>query len=220
MLIISAVTSVANVKSESSLQIGALIFDGFELLDMFGPLEMYGMYPEKFEITMVGVIDRPIKSAQGPQSLPDSTIFDGRQYDLIVVPGGRGTRNEIKNSELLDWLRKQSKDAQYVTSVCTGSALLARSGVLNGYRATTNKRAFEWVATYGDNVSWVKQARWVADGKFYTSSGVSAGTDMTLALIEEILGHDAATQAANWAEYNWQQDPDIDPFAELAGLLD
>jgi len=202
------------------LSIGALIFEGFELLDMFGPLEMYGMYPEQFEINMVGLNMVATASAQGPKSLPDHAIDDHRQYDILLVPGGRGTRTEIDNTDLLTWLKQQSASAQYITSVCTGSVLLAAAGLLNNRRATTNKNAFEWVSGFGDQVDWIKQARWVVDENIHTSSGVSAGIDMSLAVIEKVMGHGAAVQAAQWGEYEWHQDPDWDPFARLAGLVD
>jgi len=202
------------------LSIGALIFEGFELLDMFGPLEMYGMYPEQFEINMVGLDMAATASAQGPRSLPDHDIDDHRQYDILLVPGGRGTRTEIDNTDLITWLRQQSASAQYITSVCTGSVLLAAAGLLNNRRATTNKNAFEWVSGFGDQVDWIKQARWVVDENIHTSSGVSAGIDMSLAVIEKVMGHAAAVQAAQWGEYEWHQDPDWDPFAKLTGLVD
>ena len=87
-------------------------------------------------------------------------------------------------------------------------------GLLDGKRATTNKRAYRWVVDQNDTPHGVARARWVEDGKFFTSSGVSAGMDMTLALIEKILDTEAAENAANWAEYIWNKDPDEDPFAE------
>ena len=126
----------------------------------------------------------------------------------------------MTNRELLDWLQYQAPFADYVTSVCTGSALLAAAGLLENRRATTNKNAFNWVTGFGDNIQWIKKARWVVDGRYYTSSGVSAGIDMSLGLIEHILDSASAEQAANWAEYHWQRDPDHDPFAAVAGLVD
>ena len=201
-------------------KVGALVFPGFELLDLFGPLEMFGMYPEAFDIQLVAERAEPVASAQGPVSLPDHSFATGVSYDVLLVPGGRGTRVEIANTVILDWLRQQTHSAKLVTSVCTGSALLAGAGLLDGRRATTNKNAFSWVAQQGPSVTWVKQARWVSDGPFYTSSGVSAGTDMSLAVIAAILGQDKAEDAARWAEYFWNQDPDDDPFAVSAGLVE
>ena len=106
-----------------------------------------------------------------------------------------------------------------MTSVCTGSALLAKAGVLDGVRATTNKLAFAWASSQSAIPQWQRQARWVEDGKFFTSSGVSAGIDLSLAVIAKLISHQAAEQAANFAEYNWNRDADWDPFAEINGLV-
>ncbi|MEM7206395.1 MAG: DJ-1/PfpI family protein [Pseudomonadota bacterium] len=200
-------------------KVGAVVFDGFELLDMFGPLEMLGLLPENFELHMVAEKTGPVASAQGPNTVATAAFSDSDRYEILLIPGGRGTRVEVENSVFLQWLRSQAGDADFVTSVCTGSALLARAGLLDGVRATTNKAAFEWVTSQGENVDWVKQARWVEDGKFFTSSGVSAGIDMTLALIARILGQPQAEEVAKWAEYDWHEDASWDPFAKIHNLV-
>lgn len=182
-------------------RVGCVIFEGFETLDMMGPIELLGMYPDRFDLVMVAEHAGSIASDQGPRCVVDETFADGNGYDILIVPGGAGTRREIDNPSLISWLAAQAEHARYVTSVCTGSALLARAGLLDGRRATTNKRAFGWVASQRKDVDWIAEARWVEDGKFLTSSGVSAGMDMTLALIARILGPQAAEDAALWAEY-------------------
>ena len=197
------------------LSLAVVLFDGFELLDVFGPLEMFGLLPEQFEIFLVAESGDIVASNQGPQSLVDYRFEDCPAFDILLVPGGKGTRREVDNLVLLDWLRSQAQTAQYVTSVCTGSALLARAGLLDGRRATTNKAAFEWVASQGEHVDWQKQARWVEDDRYFTSSGVSAGIDMSLALIARLSGQETAEQVATWAEYEWHRDPNRDPFAHL-----
>ena len=204
---------------DKQFSVAAVIFDRFELLDLFGPLEMFGMYPDTFDLQMVAEHSGSVASAQGPRSMVDVTFSDAGQFDILLVPGGAGTRTEVGNPAMLDWLGKQAAAATYVTSVCTGSALLAKAGLLDGLRATTNKRAFEFVSSHGAEVQWVKEARWVEDGKFLTSSGVSAGTDMSLALIAKILSEEAADEAAIWAEYEWHKDSAWDPFAKICGLV-
>ena len=201
------------------LSIGTLLFDQFELLDVYGPLEMFGMLPEHFSIYMVAESENQIQSAQGPRAVIDCTFNDEKLYDIILVPGGRGTRTEVNNPVLLNWIREQSSQAKFVTSVCTGSALLAKSSVLDGKKATSNKLAFEWVKSNGENVDWIPEARWVEDGKFFTSSGVSAGMDMSLGLIRHILGNDVSKQVALWAEYEWHNDSSWDPFAKINNLI-
>jgi putative intracellular protease/amidase len=192
--------------------IGVLLFPEFELLDVFGPLEMFGMLDE-FSIRLVAEHERTVASTQGPRSVIDDLFADNRAYDILLVPGGRGTRREVDNPKLLGWLQTKAASAEYVTSVCTGSALLAKAGLLDGIAATSNKLAFDWVKSQGPSVRWQLTARWVEAGKFFTSSGVSAGMDMSLALIARICGEAQARQAATWAEYEWRNKPDDDPFA-------
>ncbi|MGH6940283.1 DJ-1/PfpI family protein [Hypericibacter sp.] len=199
--------------------LGVLLFPEFELLDVFGPLEMFGMLPEDFTIRLVAERERSVASAQGPRSVADTLFADDGPYDILLVPGGRGTRREVGNSALLAWLRDKAATASLVTSVCTGSALLAQAGLLDGIRATTNKMAFAWVRSQGPQVLWQPQARWVEDGKFATSSGVSAGIDMSLAVIARLCGEARARQVALWAEYEWHDDPQWDPFAARHGLV-
>ena len=203
----------------SKRSIGVVLFHEFELLDVFGPLEMYGMVADSFELCIVAEEGGEVASRQGPKSVVEHVFADGHQYDVLLVPGGRGTRREVDNGVMLDWLRAQSRNAEYVTSVCTGSALLAKAGILNGIRATTNKMAFEWATSQSAEVIWEKQARWVEDGRFLTSSGVSAGIDMSLALIGKLLGQEIAEQVAIRAEYEWHRDARWDPFAAVHGLV-
>ena len=200
-------------------KIAALIFPQFEALDMFGPIEMFGMLPEAFEICMVAETGAPVSCKQGPASLVDQTFDDELDYDLILVPGGRGTRDEVNNSTLLDWIARSCGRAEIVMSVCTGSALLAKAGVLDGKRATSNKLSFDWVRSQSNAVDWVTQARWVEDGNVFTSSGVSAGMDMSLGVIGRLCGLETAKQVAVWAEYDWHDNADWDPFAEIHGLV-
>jgi transcriptional regulator GlxA family with amidase domain len=104
-----------------------------------------------------------------------------------------------------------------VSSVCTGSGLLAAAGLLDGYRATSNKRAFQWATEQGPLVDWVTTARWVEDRDRWTSSGVAAGMDMALALVAHFLGEPFARKVADGIELEWHRDPSWDPFAALNG---
>ena len=191
--------------------VGAVLFEGFEMLDLYGPLEMFAMHRDAFAIRAVAQARGPVLASGGSASVAQDRFGDKR-YDILLVPGGAGTRAEAENKVMLDWLREASRSAELVTSVCTGSALLAAAGLLDGRKATTNKRAFDWAAGFGPRVHWQRKARWVEDGKFLTSSGVSAGIDMSLAVIERLLGPQAAEDAAMWAEYERNADPDNDPF--------
>lgn len=193
-------------------RIGAVIFPEFELLDLFGPLEMLGMLPG-CEISLIAESLEPVASAQGPRSIPDVTLDADARYEILLVPGGPGTRSQVANSRLIAWLRLASGQARITASVCTGAALLAAAGLLDNRRATTNKRAWAWATGFGRNVDWQGSARWVNDGDIFTSSGVSAGIDMSLALIANLTTTGTAEEIAAAAEYVWQNDPADDPFA-------
>jgi transcriptional regulator GlxA family with amidase domain len=160
-----------------------------------------------------------VTSSQGPKVHAEYGFADCPHLDLIIVPGGIGTRREAGNAALASWLAQRAPTAEVVSSVCTGAALLARAGLLDGRRATSNKRAWEWVKSQGPKVEWIAQARWVEDGKFATSAGVSAGIDMALAIIARMLGSQAADNAANAMEYEWHRDAGWDPFAKICGLV-
>jgi transcriptional regulator GlxA family with amidase domain len=203
----------------SPLRVGVVLFDGFELLDVFGPLEMFGVLPSRFEISLLGPRAGPVASAQGPRSVVDYAYGDAPASDIVLVPGGIGNRPLLEDRAVLDWLARYCATAGYVTSVCTGSALLAVAGLLDGYRATSNKRAFEWVRELGNGVEWVPEARWVVDRNRWTSSGVAAGIDMALALIAHVYGSEVAYSVADGTEYDWHVDPDWDPFAAKCGLV-
>lgn len=196
-----------------------MLFDRFELLDVCGPLELLGVLADRFELAMVGPTAGPVRSAQGPQVLAGSSFGDAPRPDVVVVPGGIGTRSLVGDREFLAWLADWAGVAELVTSVCTGSGVLAAAGLLDGYRATTNKRAFPWAESQGPGVDWVRQARWVADRDRWSSAGVAAGMDMTLALIAHLHGDEQAAEVADRVEYDWHRDSSWDPFAAKCGLL-
>jgi putative intracellular protease/amidase len=193
--------------------LGAIFYEGFELLDVYGPLEMFGsLGPDLLRI--VSVAERPgaVASAQGPQTLATHGFDDCPQLDLLLLPGGIGTLAQLGNAKLLEFLRERAGRAELTLSVCTGSALLARAGLLDGRRATSNKVFFSLARSQSDRVEWIEKARWVEDGRFVTSSGVSAGIDMSLAVIAKLYGDERARLVAEMTEYEWQSDPSRDPF--------
>lgn len=203
---------------EPGKTLGVVLFPGFELLDVFGPLEMLGYVPN-LTIRILAETAGPVASTQGPAAVAEGDLAGAPAFEILFVPGGLGTRKLVEDEGFLHWVAERSRAAELVMSVCTGSGLLARAGVLDGKRATSNKRAFAWASEQGPRVHWVKEARWVWDGKFVTSSGVAAGMDMTLAVIESLSGSDFATALAERVEYEWQRDPTRDPFARIHRLV-
>jgi transcriptional regulator GlxA family with amidase domain len=200
-------------------KIAVLVFPGFELLDVFGPMEMFGLLKDDFALEFVSETLGAIPSNQRLAVHSTRTMETVQDDDIVFVPGGSGTRQADKNPALLQWIADSSARAEFTLSVCTGSLLLAKAGVLDGKRATTNKAAFKWVADQRPQVDWVRKARWVEDGAFFTSSGVSAGMDMALAVIARTQGNATAEQVAVWAEYDWHRDAAWDPFAKIHELV-
>ncbi|MEX0675638.1 MAG: DJ-1/PfpI family protein [Pirellulales bacterium] len=196
--------------------LGIVLYPRFELLDVYGPAEMFGNVGGKLKIVMLAEKAGPVTSAQGPQVVAQYSFDDCPPLDLVLVPGGFGTLVEMNNPALLDWLRQRAAKAEITMSVCSGSAILAKAGLLDGRRATSNKQYFSLAVRQGPKVDWVKKARWVDDGNVVTSSGVSAGMDMALHVIERLYGTKAAESIADGAEYQWHRDADDDPFARFA----
>ena len=155
----------------------------------------------------------PVKSGEGPSTVADYSFETLPPVDILLIPGGMGTRKSVDDAALIDLIKRASEGADMTTTVCTGTALLARTGLINHRPATTNKMAWEWVKSQGPEVDWKRVARWVDDGNIVTSSGVSAGTDMALGVVARLHGRETAERAARVMEYIWNDDPDNDPFA-------
>lgn len=193
------------------MTINIILFQDFETLDVFGPVEIFGKLPE-YTLHYYSLQGGIIISRQGTQvvteQLPAEDI-DG----IVLIPGGQGTRSLISDETFMNRLKIIAEKSQYCLTVCTGSALLAKTGLLKNKRATTNKKAFNWVMSQGLEVIWLKKARWVRDGKFYTSSGVSAGMDMSLGFIANHFGLEKAKEIASNIEYIWNSYQETDPFA-------
>jgi transcriptional regulator GlxA family with amidase domain len=203
-------------------RVAIVLFDGFTVLDVYGPVQAFGACratrpdgsPQRFfEIFTMADRPGPVRSGEGPATHADHAFAEAPSYDILLVPGGFGTRAAVNDEAFLGRLAAASGRASITTTVCTGSALLARTGLMDGRPATSNKIAWDWVLKQGPRVLWQRRARWVDDDDLVTSSGVSAGIDMTLALIARLHGRDMAVSAARNMEYIWQENPADDPFA-------
>lgn len=192
------------------MDVNIMLFDGFETLDVFGPVEILARVSSHV-MHYYSANGGIITSAQGTKIITES-ISTANHNGIFVIPGGRGTRTLINDNNFLNVIANCASQSKYCLSICTGSALLAKAGVLNGRRATSNNKAFDWACSASDKVTWVRSARWVVDGKFYTSSGVSAGMDMSLGFVSDLFGKEKANQIANDIEYIWNSDMEMDVF--------
>ncbi|KAJ5651964.1 hypothetical protein N7507_009390 [Penicillium longicatenatum] len=215
-------------QSTPPLRIGVALYPGFQALDVFGPLDCLNTLSksENFTLALISSTLEPVSTflpefpnSIGQSVVPTHTYAAAPELDVLLVPGGIGAR-ELSPliQEVVTFIRDVYPSLQYLITVCTGSGLAARAGVLDGKRATTNKRAWAETTAMGDLVTWKPHARWVNDGNIWTSSGVSAGIDVTLAWIEAVFGPETAKDIADRIEYSRWEDPDLDPFAALYGL--
>lgn len=195
-----------------SVTIGMLLFEDLEELDLVGPWEVFTMAVmglEGAKVVTVAERDAPVRCAKGLRLLPDCTFENAPVLDVVVVPGGQGTRTEVDNPVLVEWLRKAGARCRWVTSVCTGALLLAKAGFLDGRKATTHWGYLETFRGMAPQVDVVENARWVVDGNVVTAAGVSAGIDMALWVVGQIWDVERARNTQRLMEY----DP-APPYAE------
>ncbi len=195
------------------MDVNILLFPGFETLDAFGPVEVLGRI-EQYRLRYVSIGGGIIVSRQGVQVLTEN-INDADATGILLIPGGQGTRSLVDEDEYINKLTNAALLSEYCLTVCTGSALLAKTGVLDYRKATSNKKAFGWVKSVNTKVLWINHARWVVDQKYYTSSGVSAGIDMALGFVADKFGNEKAKEIADSIEYIWNPDPNNDKFCLL-----
>lgn len=192
------------------MNVAVLVFENFETLDVFGPVEVFGRLLDKYTVRFYSLDGGAVKNMHGVSILTGKLEDINEKVELFIIPGGIGTRLQVNNTLLIDKIKQVCAVSKYVLTVCTGSALLARTGLLDGKKATSNKRAFEWVITNSSHVIWDKKARWTVDGKYYTAAGVSAGIDMSLGFLCDHYGLEFARQVATKMEYNWMEDKNGD----------
>lgn len=203
------------------------MFPGFQALDAFGPLDALNILSNSYKMNLYTISEtmepvstkllgdeHPMGSDFGQRIVPTHTFDTAPPLDLLLVPGGQGTRVPGIGSAI-EYIREIYPSLQYLITVCTGSGVAARAGVLDGKQATTNKRSWDSTVALRPEVKWIHQARWVHDGNIWTSSGISAGIDVTFAWIEAVYGPDVAKAIADRMEYTRVTDSSSDPFAEL-----
>jgi cyclohexyl-isocyanide hydratase len=178
--------------------VGMVIFPDLTQLDLTGPYEVFGRLPDLKVILVAGVL-HPIKSDHGLLLTPDYSFADSPQLDILFVPGGNGVFEAMQNKNLIDFLQKQAEKAEFITSVCTGSLILAAAGLLNGYCATTHWLSINLLKLF--DVQVIEQ-RVVIDRNRITGGGVTAGIDFGLSIASKLFGEKIAQEIQLMMEYN------------------
>jgi len=193
---------------------GIMVFDGVEVLDFTGPFEVFsrtrtvpGLVSRRSEehapfcVFTIGKTTEQVTAVGGLKVIPEFSFETAPPLDLLVVPGGVGTRALLNDSATLDFIREREASAKIVASVCTGALLLAKVGLLRGKRATTHWAALDELALLDPEIRLDREARFIDEGHLITSAGVAAGIDMAFHLVESRCGREVADETANYIEY-------------------
>ncbi len=196
--------------------VGIVIFPEVEVLDFCGPYEVFSVIrldevrrrvePSPFQVLLVAETLAAVQTAGGMRVLPDCTLADCPELDILLVPGGWGTRQQILNETLVSWLAARGRQVETLASVCTGAMLLAKAGLLDGRRATSHWGALAWLRESFPTVTVEENSRVVEDGHLLTSAGISAGIDLALKVVERYYGQTVARVTARQMEYRLAED--------------
>jgi transcriptional regulator GlxA family with amidase domain len=192
----------------SSRQVAILIFDEVEVLDFCGPLEVFGVAGEvvpnqPFEVFTVAETSDPVKARNRLSVNPNYSIANCPKPDILLVPGGMGTRTQMHNPVLMDWIKQQAQSVELLLSVCTGALLLGKLGLLDGLPSTTHHTAFDLLQQIAPHTTVLKDKRIVDNGQIILSGGISAGIDMSLYVVTKLIGDAAAQATITEMEYGW-----------------
>ena len=199
--------------TDSTRTVGILLFNDVEVLDAFGPFEVFSVAqtadPEDtgrnlFRVVTIAETVEPVRTRGDLMVTPHHSIEDHPPLDILLVPGGFGTRATVSNPVILDWLRSQTSQAELRTSVCTGAFLYAEIGLLNGHSATTHWGSIDRLRQGYPEIDVLEDVRFVDEGTILTSAGISAGIDMALHVVARLHGTDAARATARYMEYDWR----------------
>ncbi|RKN83733.1 DJ-1/PfpI family protein [Paenibacillus ginsengarvi] len=197
-------------QARRARNVAVFLFEQVEPLDFAGPFEVFlsgSNEGQDFNVYTVAANNCPVKALGGLSINPAYTIADCPKPDILVIPGGWGSRKEMNNDTITNWIRGISNDIEVILSVCTGALILAKANLLDGLKVTTNRLAIhELREIVPASTEIVEAARYVDNGKIILSAGVSAGMDAALYVIEKLLGIDRAIEAATIMEYDWRRD--------------
>ncbi len=187
--------------------VAVFLFDDVEVLDFAGPFEVFSVTrladgTAPFSVYTVALESRPIKARNDLSINPRYTIDDCPRPDIVVIPGGYGTRREMRNDRVLQWVKRSAAECELILSVCSGALILAKAGLLDGLRATTHRGALDELKEASPNVVLAPTERFVDNGRIVVSAGVAAGIDMSLHVVGRLLGEEIATAVAEYIEYD------------------
>lgn len=198
--------------------VAILIYEQVEVLDFAGPFEVFtsgSNWGKDFQVYTVAEHHNPVMALGNLSVNPSYTIHNCPPPDILIVPGGLGSRREMNNVALTEWIHQVSKDAELVLSVCTGALILAKSNLIDGLRLTTNRLAMKDLKEIAPPSSTIlENARYVDNGKFVFSAGVSAGIDMSLYIVGRLLGEDRASDTARLIEYDFNTENNLNKECE------
>jgi transcriptional regulator GlxA family with amidase domain len=207
-------------------RVGILVFAEVEVLDFCGPFEVFSatrldesrrrQEPSPFEVILVAETIEPVIATGGLKVLPDHDLQSCPPLDLVVVPGGWGTRQLVQNDKVVRWIQDQAQQVELATSVCTGSFLLGQAGLLDGRRATTHWSSLDRMEETFPAVHVVRDQRVVEDGSLVTSAGIAAGIDLALRIVARYHGNAIARATARYMEYPYPEknDRDLSPLVD------
>ncbi len=189
-------------------RVAIFLFDDVEVLDFAGPFEVFAVTgqrpgPGPFEVMTVAAKAGVVQARNGLAVTPAYTFETLPKPDILVIPGGYGTRPLVNDPPTIDWIRKLAPDVEFLLSVCTGSLLLAKAGLLDGQSATTHFGALDLLRQLAPSTKVVENTRFVDNGRVITSAGISAGIDMALHAVSRIHGIEVARETAHYMEYRW-----------------
>lgn len=215
------------VRAEDRLRVAVLVFNRIQLLDFTGPIDVFANQAGHFDVYTVGPTKEAVTATGGVRVVPNHSLADAPEPDVLVVPGG-DVREVVKDPKVVDWVRRRAAKAQHVLSVCTGAFILEKAGLLDGLETTTYHSALGALReASGGRFKVHSDRRWVDNGKVVLSAGISSGIDAAFHVVAKILGEGEARRTALNLEYNWQPEatyaraaladlafPAIDPFPQ------
>ncbi|NLI90934.1 MAG: DJ-1/PfpI family protein [Peptococcaceae bacterium] len=187
-------------------RVGIFVFHNVELLDFAGPFEVFSVTSELndfklFQVFTISNDGEPVTSVNGLKTIPDYSFNSHPVIDILIIPGGVGTKSEMEKGDVLEWLMNSEKQAKMIISVCSGARLLGKIGLLDGKECTTHHEVMEHLKVIAPKAIINPDVKFVDNGKILTSAGISAGIDLSLYVVEKLYGAEIANKTKCYMEY-------------------